>query len=142
MALRDRRDQGQIAAQGLRIAIGRLKGRLTRLLQGRLRNQENRRLDKHLRNLQDAMFVFLERADVEATNWPAEQGIRPAVVNRKSCAGNRTDRGARTQEILTSLLRTCQQMGLDSLTMLSDIFKDPIQRSRLAALYPSAGDRR
>lgn len=125
LALRDRRDQGQIKAQGLRIAIGRLKGRLTRLLQGRLRNQENRRLAKHLRNLQDAMFVFLERADVEATNWPAEQGIRPAVVNRKSCAGNRTDRGARTQEILTSLLRTCQQMGLDSLTMLSDIFKDP-----------------
>ena len=57
--------------------------------------------------------------------WPAEQGIRPAVVNRKSCAGNRTDPGARTQEVLMSLLRTCDQMGLNPWTVCSDIFRDP-----------------
>lgn len=125
LALRDRRDQGQISPHGLRIAIGRLKARLSRLLKGRLSNGENRRLAKHLSNLREALFVFLERADIEATNWPAEQGIRPAVVNRKSCAGNRTDPGARTQEVLMSLLRTCDQMGLNPWTVLSEIFRDP-----------------
>ena len=125
LALRERRDQGRISPHGLRIAIGRLKARLERLLEGRLSNRDNRRLAKHLSNLREALFVFLARADVEATNWPAEQGIRPAVVNRKSCAGNRTDPGARTQEILMSLLRTCEQMGLNPWTVLSDIFRDP-----------------
>jgi transposase len=125
LALRQRRDQGRISPHGLRIAIGRLKARLGRLLEGRLSNRDNRRLAKHLSNLREALFVFLARADVEATNWPAEQGIRPAVVNRKSCAGNRTDPGARTQEILMSLLRTCEQMGLNPWTVLSDIFRDP-----------------
>ena len=86
---------------------------------------DNRRLAKHLSNLREALFVFLERADIEATNWPAEQGIRPAVVNRKSSAGNRTDPGARTQEILTSLLRTCEQMGFNPWVVLADIFRDP-----------------
>lgn len=125
LALRDRRDQGQISPRGLRIALGRLKARLARLLKTRRSNDENRRLAKHLSNLRDALFVFLERADIEATNWPAEQGIRPAVVNRKSCAGNRTDPGARTQEVLMSLLRTCEQMGLNPWKVLSEIFRDP-----------------
>ena len=98
---------------------------MARLLKGRLSHVENRRLAKHLSNLREALFVFLERADIEATNWPAEQGIRPAVVNRKSCAGNRTDPGARTQEVLMSLLRTCDQMGLNPWTVCSDIFRDP-----------------
>ena len=43
---------------------------------------------------------------------PAEQAIRPAVVNRKSCGGNRTWQGAQTQAILTSLFRTCHQRHL------------------------------
>ena len=33
---------------------------------------------------------------VQATNWPAEQAIRPAVVNRKVWGGNRTEAGARS----------------------------------------------
>ncbi len=125
LALRDRRDQRQISPRGLRIASGRLKARLARLLRGRLSHGDNRRLAKHLSNLREALFVFLERPDIEATNWPAEQGIRPAVVNRKSSAGNRTDPGARTQEILTSLLRTCEQMGFNPWIVLADIFRDP-----------------
>ncbi|MFL6234483.1 MAG: hypothetical protein ACJ76N_20490, partial [Thermoanaerobaculia bacterium] len=65
------------------------------------------------------------RQDVEATNWPAEQAIRPAVVNRKSCGGNRTSRGAKAQSILTSLLRTCQQRGLNSLALFNTILRSP-----------------
>ena len=54
------------------------------------------RFAKHLRRFRDNLFVFLDRADVEATNYPAEQDIRIAVVNRKTCGGgNRTAKGAR-----------------------------------------------
>jgi transposase len=65
----------------------------------------------------------LEREDVEATNWPAEHAIRPAVVNRKSCGGNRTDRGAKAQSILMSLLRTCHQIDFNPISTLTTILR-------------------
>ena len=37
-----------------------------------------------------ALFTFLWDPAVDATNWRAEQAIRPAVVIRKVCGGNRT----------------------------------------------------
>ena len=41
-----------------------------------------------------------------ATNYPAEQDIRIAVVNRKTCGGgNRTAKGAQAQSILMSVLQ-------------------------------------
>jgi len=94
LALRDRRDAGQISPHGLRVAKGRLQAKMNRLLDGRFTNLANRRFAKHLRRYRDNLFVFLERADVEATNHPAEQDIRIAVVNRKTCGGgNRTAKG-------------------------------------------------
>jgi transposase len=129
--LRDRRDRAEISPHGLRVACGKLKARLSRLLQSRLTNEENCLLAKHLSCLQEALFVFLQRPDLEATNWPAEQGIRPAVVNRKTSGGNRTEQGARTQGVLTSLLRTCDQMELNPVEILSSIFCDPSSQPSL-----------
>ena len=63
------------------------------------------------------LFTFLRRNDVQATNWRAEQAIRPAVVTRKVCGGNRSWAGAQTQQVLASVLRTCQQQGRDPLDL-------------------------
>lgn len=125
LAVRDRRTAGTLSPQGVRIAKGRLIAQMNRLLAGRITHPGNRRLAKHLRRHQNDLFVFLDREDVEATNWPAEQAIRPAVVNRKSCGGNRTPRGAEAQAILTSLLRTGQQRGLNLLALFSTILHSP-----------------
>jgi transposase len=46
---------------------------------------------------------------VPATNWQAEQAIRPAVVNREVLGGNRTEAGVEAQGDLSSVLRTCKQ---------------------------------
>lgn len=123
LAVRDRREAKKITAQGVRIAKGRLAARMDRLLSGNFTHEGNQRLAKHLRRYQKALFLFLDRDDLEATNWPAEHAIRPAVVNRKSCAGNRTRRGAETQAILMSLLRTCQQRGLNSLATFTTLLR-------------------
>ena len=131
LALRDRRDAGQISEHGLKVAHGRLKARVERLLAGRHTNAVNRRFAKHLRRHQDELFVFLQRPEVEATNWPAEQAIRPAVVNRKSCAGNRSDRGARTLSVLMSVLRTAQQQGRQTIGLVAAILRDPVPRPHL-----------
>jgi transposase len=125
LALRDRRDAEELSLHGLRVAQGRLEARLDRLLAGVFTNEANQRLAKHLVNHRDALFLFLQRPDIEATNWPAEQAIRPAVVNRKSCGGNRSWKGAHSQAVLMSVLRTCHQHHLDPLRTCSRLLQTP-----------------
>lgn len=92
LALRDRRDAGEIGEHGLKVAKGRLQASLGRTLRGRFTNPDNGRLARHLLRYENALFVFLDHPDMEATDWPSEHAIRPAVVNRKSAGG-----GARTE---------------------------------------------
>ncbi len=58
------------------------------------------RFAAHLRTELPALLSFLFDATVDATNWRAEQALRPAVVNRKVSGGNRSARGADTQHVL------------------------------------------
>lgn len=109
LQLRDRRQQEQISDRGVAVARGRLEARLDRSLQRCYRSLRNRRLANHLLRERDALFTFLNCPGLEATNWRAEQAIRPMVVARKVWGGNRTARGAQTQSILVSFLQTCRQ---------------------------------
>ena len=72
-----------------------------------------------------ALFSFLRNPAIDATNWRAEQAIRPAVVTRKVCGGNRSWRGAHTQQILTSLIRTARQRRLDPHAAIADTSRAP-----------------
>ena len=91
------------------MARGRLEVRMDRTLERRYRSPQNRRLANHLLRERGALFTFLSCPGLEATNWRAEQAIRPMVVTRKVWGRNRTSRGAYTQSILVSILRTCRQ---------------------------------
>jgi transposase len=84
---------------------------LEELVTGRFSYAPNRRLAKHVLGHALHWFWFLIDPTIDATNWRAEQAIRPAVVNRKVWGGNRTWPGAKTQSILTSLLVTLDQRG-------------------------------
>lgn len=134
LAVRDRRNTQRISLRGTQIAKGLLQARLARLLAREQVDPANQRLAKHLRRHEKELFVFLERSEVEATNWPAEQAIRPAVVNRKSCAGNRTARGAHHQGILMSILRTGHQRQLSPINLLTSILRNPHPRPHRALL--------
>src|SRR6267154_493169 len=80
--------------------------KLEELASGKFRTLANGRLAKHLRAHALNWFWFLIDPTIDATNYRAEQALRPAVVNRKVWGGNRTWDGARTQAILMSVLRT------------------------------------
>ena len=121
LALRDRRDEGVISPHGLAVARGRLEKRLDRLLEGNLSPPGNRTFQKHLAGHRDQILTFLYDPDIEATNWPAEQAVRPLVVNRKVFGGNRTAAGGHAQEILGSVFATLAKRVLDSLSVLSHI---------------------
>lgn len=109
LALRDRRDDHSISPHGLRVSKGKLEARVDRLLDDPALDDESLRFAEHLVRNREALFLFLDRPDVEATNHLAEQAIRPAVINRKTSGGNRTPNGARAQGVLMSVLRTCKQ---------------------------------
>jgi transposase len=123
LALRDRR--GEMSPHGFAVATGRLEARADRLLESTLTHPPNVRLQKHLTNERDALFTFLHRDGVEATDWPGEHAIRPAVVNRKTSGGNRSDRGAGAQGILTSLIRTARQQGREPVELLVKLQRAP-----------------
>ena len=113
LALRDRRDAHTIADQGLAVARGQLLTRLARLLETVPTRPALRRFAAHLAVEYPAVFAFLWDARIDATNWRAEHAIRPAVVTRKVCGGNRTRHGADTQQVLASVVRTARQRRLD-----------------------------
>lgn len=127
LATRDRYAAGIVSAHGLAVARGAYVNRLGRLLDGRpSRVAAARRFAAHLTAEYEAVFSFLFDPTLDATNWRAEHALRPAVVTRKMCGGgNRTPRGAQSQQVLASILRTAQQRGLDTTDILVTALRAP-----------------
>lgn len=140
LATRDAHRAGDVSAQGLAVARGQYLERLGRLLERTpSRRLRVRRFQQHLIVEFDAIFSFLFDPTLDATNWRAEHALRPAVVTRKMCGGgNRTRRGADSQQILTSLLRTVDQRGLDATHVLVSLLtaRAPSVTPSLRAIPP------
>jgi len=134
LALRDRYQQGRISEHGLWTAAGRIQAQVGRLLERGWRSEANRRLAKHLRRQEPHLFTFLHCPEVEATNNRAERAVRPAVIARKVWGGNRTANGARTQQILASVLASCRQQGKDAFPRLVGLLRAP--RAMILDLTP------
>jgi transposase len=82
---------------------------------------DNERLAKHLAKHRNQLFTFLRVPGIDATNYRAEQAMRPAAVNRKVWGGNRTSVGAHAQSVLMTTLAPCRQQLRDSLRFLADL---------------------
>jgi transposase len=113
LALRDAREQEALGTTELDARVQVLEERTDALLAMRPTHQPNRRLLDHLRAEREHLYTFLYLTGVQATNWRAEQAIRPAVVNRKQWGGNKSARGAETQQVLMSVIRSARQQGRD-----------------------------
>ena len=83
-------------------------------------HEPNRRLLAHLRTEREQMFTFLTEPGVQATNWRAEQALRPAILNRKSWGGDLTTNSARTQQITMSVICSARQQDIDPLELMAD----------------------
>ena len=122
LAVRDRCNDGELSEHGLASVRGRLVAQLGRLIDAPPPLDDTERFARHLATEFAAVFLFLWDLSVDATNWRAEQAIRPAsslsarspaVVIRKVCGGNRTRHGADSQQVLASVVRTARQRDLD-----------------------------
>ena len=126
LALRDRRNAGGISDHGLATARGRLLAQISRLIDNPPPHDDAERFAAHLAVEFGAIFTFLWDPAVDATNWRAEQAIRPAVVIRKVCGGNRTRKGADTQQVLASVVRTARQRNLDLPALFATMLRAPV----------------
>ena len=125
LALRDRRNAGELSEHGLATARGRLLAQISRLIDNPPPLDDAERFAAHLAIEFAALFTFLWDPSVDATNWRAEQAIRPAVVIRKVCGGNRTRKGADTQQVLASVVRTARQRKLDLPALFATMLRAP-----------------
>ena len=135
--VRDRRAAGEISHHGAAVARGHLIAHLLELLAAPGRLADCQRLAAHLTTELPAVFSFLFDPTLDATNWRAEQALRPAVVNRKVSGGNRSPRGAQTQEILSSVVQTARLRHLDARDVLVELLRapEPIVSPALATVH-------
>jgi transposase len=123
--IRDRVTAGEISAHGAAVARGHVITRLLDLLDAPGGLADCHRLAAHLTIELPALFGFLFDPAVDATNWRAEQALRPAVVNRKVSGGNRSSRGAETQQVLSSVVQTARLRHLDPRDVLVELLRAP-----------------
>ena len=142
LGIRDRRTAGTMSAHGAAVARGHVLNQLLTALDEPGTLPAMQRLAAHLCTELPALFSFLFDPTIDATNWRAEQALRPAVVNRKVCGGNRSARGADTQHVLMSVLRTAQQRNLDAATVLVELLHAPQPTISPALAHPTSGSPR
>lgn len=125
LGIRDRRAAGTMSTHGAAVARGHVLNQFFTALDTAGTLPDMQRFAAHLRTELPALFSFLFEPTIDATNWRAEHALRPAVVNRKVCGGNRSARGADTQHVLTSLLRTAQQRQVDAADVFVELLRFP-----------------
>ena len=137
LQLRDRYEQGEISEHGLCSATGRVAAKLDRMLNTVDQNPANQRLARHLHHERPWMFTFLYCPGLDATNNAAERAIRGMVIARKVWGGSRTWQGARTQQILVSVLRTCWQQGKDAYARMVSVLRAPPSQGLTLDIVPN-----
>jgi transposase len=125
LAVRDARDAGRVSPRRAGAGADALQRRMDELLRPVKSHAANETFARHLWDNRKHLFTFLRHERVDATNWRAEQALRPAVVNRKVWGGSRTWAGARAQSVLMTVLQTAHLRAIDSMHFLSRLLCAP-----------------
>jgi transposase len=125
ITISQRRDLAEIGPHGLMVAIGKAEAEVDRLLEKVPRGEQVQRFSRHLHRERSALFTFLYYDAIPATNFLAEQALRPAVVNRKMSAGNNTPRGAKAQAILMTVLHSARKRSADTISLVVRALQNP-----------------
>jgi transposase len=121
-------------------ARDRFQARLQGIIAEKTSSPHVQRLAERLSRHKDSIFVFVTDPDIEPTNNWAELNVRFAVMMRKTSFGNQSERGARTQEVLMSLLRTAKLRGEDVIESTIALVKQRIDDQHRAKFAARASD--
>lgn len=131
------RDDG-LEGDQLSEAVTGLQARIDAFCARTPTHEPNRKLVNHIAREADHLLTFLTHHGVQATNWEAEQGLRPMICNRKHWGGNKSWAGAATSAVLASIMRTATQQDLDPIAILVEIQRTGVVPAQIAdAIGPS-----
>lgn len=137
LKLRDRREE--LTELGyLRLVTG-LKGQVHDWIESHWEDAEDLvgRLARHLGRYEEEFLIYLDDPLIPATNNYAEGMLRFAVLLRKVGCCNRSDRGVRTFEVLSSLLATFQRRGKDFISWAMELLQGTSPKFVPPDLLPS-----
>jgi len=109
----------QLRAQDLggsefRRQAGQLKERIIDWSENTAHHPGIQRIQNIFRDHPARLYHWAEDPQVPAENNFAERELRPLVIARKISFGSQSEKGARTREVLMSVLRTLQKRGGDT----------------------------
>jgi transposase len=114
--------------------ITRINLRVYDLAHGQYADADAQRLAARLSKHCDQLFTFLDRPEVPYDNNLAERMIRPAVILRKTCQGNRSEHGAAVQAVLMSVYRTLKLRGQDPIHTITSALTTYLTTRKLPPL--------
>ena len=101
--------------------------RLHALLSQEYSNKDCLRLVKRLKRYESELFTFCARRGAVEHNNHAEQGIRPAVVIRKTTFGSQSNEGADATAVLMSFFQTARLQDENFIEYLQELVKNRLQ---------------
>ena len=99
-------------------SVGLLEARIHKLACESWEHADANRLSKRLSKYGSELLTFLWHENVPSDNNHGERLIRPAVMIRKNSYCNHSNRGALTQSVLMSVLRTLRLRGCNPIDEL------------------------
>ena len=112
-------ERGILSPEDYATKVAQLQQGVDNLLEQSPSEPEEVRFRDRLRRQRLHLLGCLYDPSAEPTNNRAERDLRPAVMQRKTGCGNRTERGKQTWEQLRSLVVTAAKTGDDLLTTLA-----------------------
>jgi len=100
--------------------IERIKEVLNKLFKKIPQEEGAKKLYKGLIGRQNQLIMFLTNANVPATNNGSEQALRNRVVHRKVCGCFRSDKGAKSHDVIASIIETAKKQKRDILLTLNN----------------------
>jgi transposase len=127
-----------MAEEAYDMAVARLEGRISNLASEKWEHPDANRLAKRLSKHGYELLTFLWHSEVPMSNNAGERAIRPAVMIRKNSYCNHSDRGALTQSVLMSVLRTLRVRGHQPLDTILSSLADYSKSGKLPPLPPKS----
>jgi transposase len=117
----------------------RLKAEIVAVVEAEARHCGVRKLQDLFREKAERLYHWVEDRRVPAENNRAERELRPTVIARKVSFGSQSDEGAKTREVLMSVLCTLRKQVKQPQERLKEVLdelaRDPTQEA-LTVLWP------
>lgn len=103
-----------LLAEAFRVQAGKLKEQIVYWTENVANHPGVQRIQNIFRENSARLYHWAEDPQVPADNNFAERALRPLVIARKISFGSQSEKGARTREVLMSILHTLRKRGGDT----------------------------